>query len=200
MITPRTLPGTLRLGAFAPEAPRRIAIATIALLALILASCGIGGFNEGRCRNSIEASPIRLDGEQVVLNNSQVDCGAQADLWDAPQQQGVTRSTAHITPVGRSLKFDDDVAVTEPGHGKPYVQVRGEFPVQVLQIVDIRDGEDQNEKLVEVRLGIQVSHNCFPQPLPLMGVRKGKFSQDINPVVRLRLQANNNWVVDRLMH
>ncbi len=172
----------------------------IAGLALFLANCGWGPFNEGRCANAIAANPIRLDGEQVMLNNSQIDCGVQAELWDAPQQLGLHRTVAHLAQAGRSLKFDDDVAVLEPGQSKPYVQVRGEFPVQVLEIINIRDGEDQNEKVVEVRLGVLVSHSCFPQPLPLMGVRKGKFTHEINPILRLRMQSNNSWVVDRVMH
>jgi hypothetical protein len=48
-------------------------------------------------------------------------------------------------------------------------------------------------------MGIVVQHNCFPQPIPLMGVKKGKFSQDNNPMVRLK-QQGTTWFVDRLVH
>ncbi len=167
-------------------------------LALVLASCGWGPFNEGRCANAINGSPIRLDGEQVLLTKQQVDCGVNNDLWEPPQDLGSERSTAHLVARGQALKFGDDVIVAEPGQGRPYVQVRGEFPVQVLEIVNMRDNEP-GVKLIEVRLGIIVQHSCFATPLPLMGVRKGKFTQDVNPVVRLK-QDGDSWIVDRLVH
>ena len=176
----------------------RILISVLIVLSLGSVSCGLGEFNDGRCRMVIEASPVRLDGEQVMLSRQQVDCGANNDLWEAPQHFGEDRATAHLSAGGRVLKFDDDVTVFEPGQNKPSVQVRGEFPLQVLEIVNTRDG-DPGVKLVEVKVGISIQHSCFTTPLALMGVRKGKFSQDMNPVIRLK-QDGGSWVVDRLMH
>src|SRR5436189_2107238 len=116
-----------------------------------------------------------------MLNKPQIDCGTNNDLWEPPQQFGEDRATAHLSPAGRALKFDDDVSVAEPGQNRPSVQVRGDFPLQVLEIVNTKDG-DPGVKLVEVKLGITIQHSCFTTPLPVMGVRKGKFSQDVNPV------------------
>jgi hypothetical protein len=176
----------------------RILILVMVVLSLGSLSCGLGEFNDGRCALAIQRSPVRLDGEQVMLTKQQVDCGASSDLWDQPQQFGEDRATAHLSSAGRALKFDDDVSVAEPGQNKPSVQIRGEFPLQVLEIFNTRD-EEPGVKLVEVRLGINVPHSCFPQPLLLMGVRKGKFSQDAHPVVRLK-QDGTSWSVERLVH
>jgi hypothetical protein len=177
----------------------RMLLAMAAGLIVLCAACGLGGFNEGRCRNSIEASPVRLDGEQVMLNSAQLDCGVHNDLWDAPHLDLHEQGTARLQEAGRTLKFDDDIQINQPGLRQPYVQIRGEFPLQVLEIVSIRDGEDDNVKLIEVRLGIVIQHTCFPQPIPLMGVKKGKFTQDNNPIVRLK-QTGTTWFVDRLVH
>jgi hypothetical protein len=49
-----------------------------------------------------------------------------------------------------------------------------QFPLQELEIVNIRDCEDDFVKLVEVRVGIVVQHTCFPQPIPLMGGIEGQ--------------------------
>lgn len=176
----------------------RILIFVMVVLSLGSLSCGLGEFNDGRCALAIGRSPVRLDGEQVMLTRQQVDCGANSDLWETPQFFGEERATAHLSAGGRALKFDDDVTLFEPGQSKPSVQVRGEFPLQVLEIVNTRDDEP-GVKLVEVKLGVNVTHSCFSTPLRLMGVRKGKFSQDVNPVVRLK-QDGSSWVVDRLMH
>ena len=177
----------------------RMLPAAAAGLTLLCAGCGLGGFNEGRCRNSIEASPVRLDGEQVMLTSVQIDCGVHNDLWDPATLDLHEQGVARLQAGGRALKFDDDIQINQPGLRQPYVQIRGEFPLQVLEIVNIRDGEDENVKLVEVRMGVVIQHVCFPQPIPLMGVRKGKFSQDNNPIVRLK-QQGSSWFVDRLEH
>ena len=164
----------------------RMLLALAAGLIVLCAGCGLGSFNEGRCRNSIEASPVRLDGEHN-------------DLWDAANLDTHEQGVARLQDAGRALHFDDDIQINQPGFRQPYAQIRGEFPLQVLEIVNIRDGEDENVKLVEVRVGIVVQHQCFPQPIPLMGVKKGKFSQDNNPIVRLK-QTGSTWLVDRLVH
>jgi hypothetical protein len=176
----------------------RILIFVMVVLSLGSLSCGLGEFNDGRCRMVLEANPVRLDGEQVMMTRQQVDCGANNDLWETPQLFGEDRATARLSAGGRALKFDDDVTVFEPGQSKPSVQVRGEFPLQVLEIVNTKDDEP-GVKLVEVKLGINIPHSCFTTPVRLMGVRKGKFSQDVNPVVRLK-QDGSSWTVERLMH
>jgi hypothetical protein len=166
---------------------------------ILLTGCGLGEFNEGRCRNSIEASPVRLDGEQVMITPQQIDCGFRNDLWDQATYDENQRGVARIQPAGRALHFDDDVQINDPAFPRPYVQIRGEFPLQVLEIVNIRDSDDPSVKLIEVKLGIMVNHTCFQQPIPLAGVKRGRFNADMNPIVRLR-QDGSTWIVDRMMH
>jgi len=177
----------------------RLSLALATGLCLISTGCGLGDFNEGRCRISIEANPVKLDGEQVMLTSTQIDCGFRNDLWDQPTYDENQRGVARLAAAGRALHFDDDVQINEPGYGRPYAQIRGEFPLQVLEIVKIREGEDTSVKLIEVKLGIMVQHTCFPQPIPLMGVKKGRFNTDMNPIVRLK-QDGMSWTVERLMH
>jgi hypothetical protein len=47
-------------------------------------------------------------------------------------------------------------------------------------------------------MGIIVPHACFPDPLPLMGVRKGNFAQDVSPVLLFRY--NNAWTLEGIVH
>ena len=77
-------------------------------LALVSAGCGQGDFNYGKVGHLVEGSPIRLDAEYVILNQGQVDCGVQEELWEAPPPlRGIVgeRVSAHLTDKGRSLKF-----------------------------------------------------------------------------------------------
>ena len=49
---------------------------------------------------------MRLDAEYVILNQSQVDCGVQEELWEAPPPlKGIVgeRASARLTDKGRSL-------------------------------------------------------------------------------------------------
>src|SRR5689334_889158 len=43
-----------------------------------LTGCGGGGFD---ARSTLESRPARLDGEQILLDQTQLDCGAREDLW-----------------------------------------------------------------------------------------------------------------------
>src|SRR5579885_758949 len=130
-----------------------------------LAGCGSGDFNYGKVSGIIGGAPMRLDAEYVMLTTQQVDCGVQNDLWDPPAATG----RATLKDKARELKFADDVSV---GDMKlPYVQVRGEFTLVPIDIQSDREGPEQGSKLVDVKLGVPINHTCFPQPLPMMGVR-----------------------------
>src|SRR5258707_14526024 len=78
----------------------RVLVALVTSLCMLSAACGFGDFNEGRCRNSIEANPVKLDGEQVMLTPTQIDCGFRNDLWDPPtyddNQRGVARDRKSV--------------------------------------------------------------------------------------------------------
>ena len=73
-----------------PKNCLRICGATLAYL--MLAGCGPSGFD---LNGVLEARPVQLDQEQVVLNVDQVECGAREDLWTiSPLGDG--RSLAHV--------------------------------------------------------------------------------------------------------
>jgi hypothetical protein len=172
-------------------------VAGLALaLSFLLAGCN--DFNEGKTRNIIEYSPVRLDAEQVMLNAPQLDCGVREELWDAPVQinEGVVR--ANLTARGRALKFDDDVSVAEPGYRHPFVQIRGEFPLGVIELINAKDGPEKDTKLVDLNVGVKIDHVCFPNPLPILGLRKGKFTDDAPPRILFRL--DNGWQLEKFVH
>jgi hypothetical protein len=165
----------------------------------ILQSCGPNDFNYGKVRNIIEGSPQRLDAEYVMLTAAQYQCGLQEDLWDTPLQPiglpGQT-ATARVTQKGHDLKFSDDVSIGDKRY--PYVQVRGDFSLFVNEITNDRAGPDDFTKFVETKVAVVIPHSCFTVPLPMMGVRKGQFTQDFSPV--LEFHYNNGWSIDKIVH
>lgn len=167
-------------------------------LGLACAGCGPGPFDEQKVKIQSEAAPMRLDGEQVSLNQQQLECGVQFDLWEAPELNGLDRTVARLSAAGRALKFDDDVVVVEPGYHQPYVQIRGEFQLFVGEIPFIHDGED-GTKTAEAKIGVVIQHPCFQNPLPILGVRKGRFSQETLPKLQFVL-ADNRWTPEKFLH
>src|SRR5580704_2251381 len=81
--------------AFKPSMFRSPLLATAGLM-LILSGCQSTDFNDGKTKAIIEMYPVHLDSEQIVLNQSVVDCGVANDLWDAVVQVSDTRSTARL--------------------------------------------------------------------------------------------------------
>jgi hypothetical protein len=164
------------------------------LACLMLVGCGSGGFDSS---GLLESRPVRLDGEQVVLNPEQVECGAREDLWNvAPMGDG--RAVARLTAKGRNLQFSDDVQIGDPVVGVPYAQIHGSFQVKVIQPGSVRD-EDAFNKVADAKVGVQIDHKCFQgNPLVVMGVRHGRFDQSANPVFRFKL--DNEWLVDQVIH
>ena len=142
----------------------------------------------------LTATPKALDGEQVMLTNEQVACGEREDLWTMESHGGDT-ATGHLTPKAQALGFGDDVRVGE--QRLPFSQLRGQYTLQVLRIESIRD-EGAKVKVVDAKVGVVIAHSCFPQPVQLMGVKKGRFTQDAAP--RFQLALNGNWEYDRLLH
>ena len=171
-----------------------------ALCLSLCSNCGGGpsGFSGETVKMLLGAGPITLEAEQLMLNTTQVDCGLRADLWEPPRQSSAERSTASLTANGRALNFEDVVMIKDPGYRQPYVQVRGKFTVRPIDVVNITDGPP-GTKLAQTKVGVVVAHPCFPQPLPLMGVRQGKFNQDTPPVFQFHLEGER-WVLDRIRH
>jgi hypothetical protein len=159
-------------------------------------------FQQEKAQNLLSAAPIHLDAEQVMLTNQEVECGVQNDLWEAPTTSNTPgsrdNSIARLLPAGKALHFDDDVIVAEPGFRSPYVQIRGDFMLQLAGGPTIRE-EGSDGRLVEGKLYVTIPHMCFPDGLPVLGVRKGKFSEDALPVVEYSLE-NDGWHFKKLAH
>jgi hypothetical protein len=161
---------------------------------LMLGGCGSGEFSPN---GTLESRPVQLDGEQVVLDQGQVDCGAHEELWDiAPLGDG--RSVGRLTQKGRDLQFSDDVQIGDPVVGVPYVQIHGTFPVKVFQVGSVRD-QDAYTKLADARVTVRIDHACFQtNPPVLMGIRHRQFDPSASPVFRFKLDGA--WMVDQIVH
>ncbi len=171
--------------------------ALLAGIGIFLAACGPNDFNYGKVRGIIESTPLHLDAEYVMLTPQQVDCGVENDLWDSPSETGQRgRQLARLKPAGRDLKFADDVSIGDMA--RPYVQIRGDYNLAVTEISSDRDGPEPMTRVVTGKFGIAVPQKCFPDPLPLMGVKKGDFTQDVPPVLLFRY--NNGWALERIVH
>ena len=164
---------------------------------VLLTACSEPSFDGNTARVVLEAAPVPLNGEQIVLNEEQLKCGNDNDLW-VITQLGAGHSIARLTDEGRKLQFSDDVRVGEAGLGRSVVQVRGKFALRTLETPSIEE-DGKQAKVVEAKVGVVVDHECFKRPLPaLMGVRKGEFSTTTDPMFRLRLRET--WSVEALLH
>ena len=176
----------------------RSLVASVLGLSVAFLGCGSKeDFDAGKAKGILESAPVNLEGEQVTLTSMQVDCGVQEDLWERPTQFSPERSTARLDQKGRDLKFNDDVVI-EPDR-QPYVQVRGAVSLQVGEVSNIRNGEENGSKLVDAKAGVKIQHTCFPNPLPIMGVKKGNFQPDI-PVSFLFRLREDGWHAEKLLH
>ena len=168
----------------------------VAGLTVLCCACTHNDFGPGTAQALVAQKPRRLDAEQLILNHGQVDCGVREQLWDPPAELG-SRTLARLTERGRALKFDDDVVVAEAGHRLPYVQVRGDFPLTMPEAPDIKDQGDV--KVAVGKVSAMVDHNCFPDPVPVMGVRRGNFAEDAAPVVHFE-KVQDGWAYAGLVH
>src|SRR5271155_1023438 len=140
---------------------RNLLVSVAIVTVLGLAGCSTPAFDSDAIKGMLENTPLDLSNEQVMVNQSQLECGTRDELWDAPNG-----NVARLTQKGRDLKFTDDIRLNEPEIHQPYTQVNGKFSVQVVDSQRIRD--TPGGKLADVRLGIMVAHECFTSPLPLM--------------------------------
>ena len=161
---------------------------------LLLAGCGS---NEFSVNAALEARPVQLDGEQIALDQSQVDCGVRDELWEITPL-GDNRAVARLTKKGRDLQFSDDVQIGDPAVGLPYVQIHGSFPVRVIQVGSVHD-VDQYTKTADARIAVRIDNSCFQMTPPtLMGIKHGQFDATTNPVFRFKM--DNGWMVDQIVH
>src|SRR5437773_2035108 len=120
----------------------RSRICGVSLACLMLVGCGPSGFD---LSGVLESRPVRLDGEQVAMDQGQLDCGTREDLWNiSPLGDG--RSVGRLTQKGRDLQFSDDVQIGDLVVGLPYAQLHGAFSLRVYQPGSVRD-EDQWSKV-----------------------------------------------------
>jgi hypothetical protein len=168
----------------------------VTALLMALAGCGSpGDFDHGKIVNVIQGNPVKLDAEYVMLSHPEFDCGVQNDLWEPASDNG-GRSTARLTQKGRDLKFSDDVSIGDMR--KPYVQIRGDFSLGAVDITADHDGTEPGTKLADTKVGAIIQHTCFPNPLQIMGVRKGNFTQDNPPILLFRLR--DGWQLEKFVH
>lgn len=171
------------------------ASAFILILCLALAGCNNGPLDDSRIRYLLESGTIPLNGEQVMINQQQLECGTQAELWEM-QSLGPGLSVGRLLPRGRELKFGDDVQLNDMRYA--YTQLRGDFSVAMFEVQSIRD-ENAKTKIVDAKVAVRINHTCFQNPLPLMGVRHGKFTQDFLPRFQF-VQVNDDWQYDSIVH
>ena len=170
-------------------------IACIIGLCLALAGCTNGPLDDSRVRYLLESGTIPLNGEEVMINQAQLECGTQSELWEI-QSLGPGLSVGRLLPRGRELKFDDDVQLNDMRYA--YTQLRGDFSVAMFEVQTIRD-ENPTTKIVDAKVGVRINHTCFNNPLMLMGVRHGKFTQDFLPRFQFR-QTGEDWQYDSIVH
>ena len=180
----------------------KITVSSAVLAALLCAlSTGCGdpdAFNDGVAKNAAQAEPFQLDSEQVDMNPTQLACGVTDELWDAPAI-GPDRTVSHLQQKGRNLNFSDDISSDEPGHQWPYTQVRGKFPLQLDQVISIKDGDDKNTKIVQARIGIRIAEPCFDTPLYIMGIRKGQYRDDLPATLQYE-RYGEGWHLTKIVH
>jgi hypothetical protein len=173
-------------------------LAAVLGLCLALVACGNKNeFNEDVAKTILETKAVNLDGEQVTITQTQLDCGVQSELWETPAQVSQDRTSARLTSKGRDLNFGDDPEI-EPNYHQPYAQIRGAFSMQVDEVSGIQDGAD-GTKLVAAKAGIKLQDACFPNPLPLMGVKHGGFRED-TPVSFLFRRGDEGWRLEKIVH
>lgn len=175
-------------------------VAALFLAAIAIACKPSSEFSDDIARGAIEARPLTLEGEQVTLTDSQIQCGLQNEYWDPQVIASPDHSSSHLTQKGRELKFNDDLIIHDPSSRVPYIQVRGEFPISVDSVASIKDGEDKNNKLVEARAGIKIENPCFQERLPLMGVKHGNFNADTPVTFHVHFDENGGWLADKIVH
>jgi hypothetical protein len=175
------------------------ALLAAAILCVLSTGCSDSSvFDEGVAKGAAQAEPFQLDSEQVSMTPAQLTCGVTDELWDAPSV-GQERTVSHLQPKGRNLNFSDDISSDELGHLLPYTQVRGKFPLQLDQVVSIKDGEDKDTKIVQAKIGIRIAEPCFDTPLYIMGIRKGQYHDDLPATLQYE-RDGEGWHLTKFLH
>jgi len=172
---------------------------TLLLAAILCAGCGDpNAFDEGVAKAVAQTEPFQLDSEQVSLSPAQLNCGVNDELWETPSG-GAGRSVSHLQQKGRDLNFSDDVSSNDPGYMSPYGQVRGKFPLQLDQVISIKDGEDKDTKIVQAKIGVKIAEPCLDTPLYIMGIRKGQYRDDLPATLQYE-RYGEGWHLTKILH
>ena len=175
----------------------RLGLAVLAVLCGISAGCS-SDFDDTTVRLATERVPMHLDSEQVILTQGQVECGVDRELFDAPVVVS-ERSVARLRQTARNLGFSDDVSLYEPGYPLPYAQMRGDFMARIDNVVDIKNGPGQGVKTVVAQMRVKIPHECFGGDLPVMGIRRGQFAENLPPTMIFQLE-DSGWRLDHFAH
>jgi hypothetical protein len=178
--------------------PAWLAVLPMLGLCILFTGCS-HGFDEDAMRVLAEQNPIALDSEQVTLTDGQLSCGIINDLWEEVPSDGGQRAIYRLTQKGRDLQFSDDIYARDPEFNGAYTQLRGKFFLSLAAVVAAHDGPDQGTKLVQATLGVKIPHACFADPLPIMGINKGKFTTKLAPTL-LYENGDKGWLAIKLMH
>lgn len=171
-------------------------IAPLLVAGLLLTGCDSGVFDDEAAQALVESSKLALSGEQVLITPEQILCGEKKGLWIIDQTDG-GNALGRLEAPARDLLFGDDVRMGDHKFTNPYIQLRGDFDVKIQKFIKVTD-ENPDVKVVEAKLGVIVKHECFPQPLPLLGIDRGDFSEEAAP--RVRLRQHNGWRTDQVLH
>jgi hypothetical protein len=169
---------------------------TAVIACLATTGCYNSVFDENTVFQHSSGLPLDLQSEQVSVRGDVLNCAVEAGLFETPTDVG-SRTVAHLTDKGRALGFSDDVSIDDPAR-PPYTQIRGTFPVEFKEVLKIRDLE-KGVKRVEARAGVKINHDCFKDPLPLMGVRNGTIAENIPPAFEFD-QYGSDWRMMNVMH
>lgn len=171
-------------------------VGVVVAAGMLLAGCESGVFDDQAAQALIESSKLALSGEQVLLTPEQVLCGEKKGLWLIDQTDG-GNALGRLEAPARELLFGDDVRMGDHKFTNPYIQLRGDFDVKIQKFIKLTE-ENAYVKVVEAKLGVIVKHECFPQPLALLGIDRGDFSEEAAP--RIRLRQHNGWRADQVLH
>jgi len=178
-----------------------IALRFLILLCVVLAGCGSsdadGVLNADSAMQVGNGQAVKFDSEQISINMEQVECGVQNELF-GEITPSASRKIAPLTDRARQLGFTDDVSIDESGHSKPYTQVRGTFPLEIRQVVNIKDDE-KGAKRVEAWAGLRIDHYCFPAALQIMGIRRGA-QTELAPAAFEYVRAEEGWKLAQILH
>jgi hypothetical protein len=166
-------------------------ILAILAVSLTLASCS-EPTDEELLLESIGNSTVRMDNEQVVLTQDQVNCGTKEELWEVSELPNGS-SIARLTPAGRKF-FADDLRIGDAHYSGPVAPLVGSHKIKLVKVTSLQPPTGPVQTLTG-RISAVLEHECFSSPVPIMGIAHGTFSERAEPILRVR-----NGVGEQIIH